>query len=1032
MGCDVFGLFKRLLVLLSALAICLAGSRFARDSVAALPHIAPTDPRTPEQEKKAFKLPPGFEAQLVAAEPDIFKPMNLAFDDRGRLWVTDTIEYPFPAPADRKPRDTVKILENFDENGRARKITTFADELNIPIGLLPLPSPPFEQGGKRRAEALVFSIPNIYRLVDTDGDGKADQREVLYGTFGANDTHGLTNAFTYWLDGWVYACHGFSNTSTVKAKDGSEIKMHSGNTYRIRPDGSRIEQFTWGQVNPFGLSFDELGNLFSADCHSRPVMLLLRGGYYPSFGKPHDGLGFAPDICGHDHGSTALAGIAYYAADHFPAEYRDTVFIGNVVTNRINHDRFERRGSTFKAVAREDFLVSEDPWFRPVDLKLGPDGALYVADFYNRIIGHYEVPLNHPDRDRERGRIWRIIYRGPDGKQKPIWPRSDWSKATVEELLGDLGHANLIVGTFATHQLVARGAKVVEPVRKLLSGDSKPAQRMHAQWVLERLDALDDKTLATTAKDRDAGVRVHIQRVLSERKEWSDAARDAVLAGLKDPDALVQRAAADALGTHPASANLPPLLQLRHAVPSDDSLLLHTVRMALRNQFRLEQTWKDWGERLLANERDARAVADVAPGMPSFESARFLLTHLQRHAEGSGNLARYARHIARHGTGELTPALVRLVQDKHPKELDVQVLAFKSIHQGLQEGNVPLGQAVREWGEELIGKLLGSKEDLRLVSGCELAGLIRLESAEKRLVALLQEKQAEEPPRRAAAAALTAINSTKHVPPLGQVLADAAEPIGLREHAAGLLGSIDQPQARTHLLKALTAAPGKLETAIAFALAGNPTGAEELLKAVEAGKASARLLQEPRVQGRLRAAKRADLSERLTRLTRDLPPADKQLQALIAKRLSGFAGAKTDTALGAKIFEKHCSACHQISGKGAKIGPQLDGIGLRGPDRLLEDLLDPSRNVDEAFRTTTILYDGRLVSGLFLNEEGELLLLADHQGKEVRIPKTKVEKRSLSPLSPMPANLAEEVAEADFYHLLAYLLAQRLPEKLPP
>src|SRR5262249_27233146 len=219
-------------------------------------------------------------------------------DERGRLWVTDTLEYPFPAPPDRKPRDSVKVLEDFDDHGRARKVTTFADGLNIPIGLIPV-----------RGGAIVHSIPNIYRLSDTAGDGKADQRSVLYGSIGYKDTHGMTSAFTWGFDGWLYACHGFANDSTVKAADGSFARMQSGNTYRMRPDGSHVEQFTHGQVNPFGLCFDPLGNLYSADCHTRPVMMLLRGGWYESFGKPHDGLGFAPEMCRHDHGSTAIAGL---------------------------------------------------------------------------------------------------------------------------------------------------------------------------------------------------------------------------------------------------------------------------------------------------------------------------------------------------------------------------------------------------------------------------------------------------------------------------------------------------------------------------------------------------------------------------------------------------------------------------------------------------------------------------------------------------------------------------------------------------
>ena len=178
-------------------------------SPAPVENVSSLPPRTPADERKALHAPAGFEIQLVASEPDIHKPLNLAFDDRGRLWVTDTVEYPYPAASRNAARDTVKILSDFRPDGRARRIETFADGLNIPIGLLPLPS--------ARA-ALVHNIPNIYLMRDTDGDGRADTREVLYGVFGNRDTHGMTNAFTWGFDGWIYACHGYSNDSKVKGK----------------------------------------------------------------------------------------------------------------------------------------------------------------------------------------------------------------------------------------------------------------------------------------------------------------------------------------------------------------------------------------------------------------------------------------------------------------------------------------------------------------------------------------------------------------------------------------------------------------------------------------------------------------------------------------------------------------------------------------------------------------------------------------------------------------------------------------------
>ncbi len=223
---------------------------------AAEPVVATTEPRSPAEEQRGFTLPPGFTIELVAAEPEIHKPMNLKFDALGRLWVSHTIEYPFPATDPAKVRDAISVLSDFGPDGRARTIARFADTLNIPIGVVPL--------GVGNREAICWSIPHIWRLTDTDGDGVADRRAILFGPFGVTDTHGNQNAFTPWIDGWIYANHGFSNHSLARrGGDGpAVIEMQSGNTYRFRPDGARIESFAFGQVNPFGLTFDPRGDLY--------------------------------------------------------------------------------------------------------------------------------------------------------------------------------------------------------------------------------------------------------------------------------------------------------------------------------------------------------------------------------------------------------------------------------------------------------------------------------------------------------------------------------------------------------------------------------------------------------------------------------------------------------------------------------------------------------------------------------------------------------------------------------------------------
>jgi putative membrane-bound dehydrogenase-like protein len=192
--------------------------------------VRDTEAVSAEEQHRSFELPPGFRVHLVASEPQIAKPMNLAADARGRLWVSSSEEYPFAAAAGAVPRDTIRILEDTDGDFRADRSTVFADGLNIPIGLIP-----WQDG------VICFSIPNIWLLRDKDGDGVCDSREVLYGPFDTTrDTHGMCNAFRRGDDGWIYACHGFNNRSEVAGRDGHRVVLTSGNTFRFRPDGSRI------------------------------------------------------------------------------------------------------------------------------------------------------------------------------------------------------------------------------------------------------------------------------------------------------------------------------------------------------------------------------------------------------------------------------------------------------------------------------------------------------------------------------------------------------------------------------------------------------------------------------------------------------------------------------------------------------------------------------------------------------------------------------------------------------------------------
>ncbi len=1134
--------------------------------------IRSTGPRTPQEELKGFRMPPGFQVQLVASEPDIGKPMNMAFDEKGRLWITQSREYPFPVPLDKKGRDKVMVLDQFDAGGRAQKITTFAEGLNIPIGLLP-----YKDG------ALVFSIPYIHYFQDTDGDGRTDQEKVTLGRLGfEKDTHGLTSSFRRGFDGWIYADHGYNNDTTLTGSDGSSIKMNSGNCYRFKPDGSRVEQFTWGQVNPFGLMFDPLGDLWSADCHSSPVYVLLRGAYYPSFGKPHDGLGFAPDICAHSHGSTAIAGIVYYAAENFPAEYRGNTFIGNVMTCRINRDSFAEHGSTRIAREEPDFLSSDDPWFRPVDLQLGPDGALYVADFYNRIIGHYEVRLDHPGRDRERGRIWRIVYRGDTGgRSGEAQPRLALSDG-VDGLIAELGNPNITRRMLAMNTLVDKiGQPVIEPLRKTLQTAANPFQKAHGLWVLHRLGSLDEKTLASAAVDDDRLVRVHVMRVLSEIDSWSAGQRSLAQAGLKDSDGFAQRAAADALGRHPDLENVRPLLALRQHAPSEDAELVYKVRQALRDQLHAAEVFArlplpGW------SEADARAIADVAVGVQSTAAGSFLLGHLQKVSEDRETMVRYLQHAVRFMPETDLDTLANFTRTKFAGDVDLQMALFKSVQDGTAQRGSKLSEGVRAWGAELAESLLVSTEEnahawhntpvegmketknpwfvqqrasadsdkaapflcslppdgeqltgilrseiftvparlrfflaghdgypdkpaqkrnvvrlraadtqevlaerfpprndlaqpvtwdlpgqagkkawLEVVDGdtgnayawlaigrfeppvlavpavdpsqlakrqetaADLAASLMLAKLEPRLARLLLSPAVELDTRAAMARALLSFHPDDHLSALASMIGDAGVSSFLREKICQALAAHDPSLARTNLIEAMRTSPRRLQVKLAQAMASTTAGGEQLLQMAAAGQAPPGLLQERAVQDKLRASKPVNAAARIEQLTKGLAPLNKGLQRLIDVRRKNYEPTRTSLLKGEQTFTQSCRPCHQLDGIGTVIGPQLDGAGNRGLERLCEDVLDPNRSVDPAFRSTLlILKDGDVVSGLLRREETEMVVLADSTGKEVSVPKKQIEERRQSETSLMPENFGEIIPPEDFNNLMAFLLSK--------
>jgi len=977
-------------------------------------HIRTTEARTPEQERLGFKLPQGFKIELFASEPDIGKPINIAFDAQGRLWVSQSFEYPFPAEPG-KGSDRISVLEDTDGDGRADKFIHYEDTLNIPIGLLPLAN-----------QTFAYSIPNLYSFQDTDSDTQSDRSKVILGEFGHQDTHGMVNNLTRGYDGWVYTCHGFTNTSTIAGADGDSISMTSGNTFRFLPDGSRVEQTTFGQVNPFGLAFDEWGYLYSTDCHTSPIYQLIRGADYPHFGKKEVGIGFAPDTKPMGEESTALAGLVYYGATQFPEEYQQNFYIGDVVTCRIHRNSFRFEGSTPIAQAEEDLVKSDDPWFRPVDIKLGPDGALYVADFYNSVIGHYEVPLDHPKRDKIRGRIWRITYE-ENGNQ----PTPDLTEATASELIAAFEHPNQIVRMSALDQLTDRiEASAIGSLDQLVEeSTTSPQSYVLALWALHRLAELDESKMEEAATHPSPEVRTHALRIIREMDNQTENYYAIVQAALGDESLHVQRAAVEALESYPSLETIELLMAQQPKIPAYDSHYQYTLRLILRNLLRdkllmqkvLTQNW---------DQAQTNGLIDVITGVESEAAGLFSHKYLISQKESSPNLV---RHAIRFVPATQIDEIVRLAHQQVNGDTEQGAAVFRAAQEGLSQRGEEAPAILRSWGSELAEQLferyapseavadsLSEQAAEKLAFAATLVGEYRLSTLTSQLRSSLQHPSAGTELKIAAAKSLLRINPEEAVSLIRHTLEDQSSSLDVKRN---LIASLSDPNDAISVLEQRLNLPPELQREAATALATSARAREILFEKVRSGEIYARALVDPKVKEQLLLDISNKQLQAWEEITANIPAVDEERDQLIETRLAGFRQVDSGATSGVMVFNRNCKSCHQISNEGSMIGPQLTGIGNWGVEALATKILDPNRNISEAFRTYTIkTKDGQVRIGLYRREEGEVLIFANMTGEEFSVSKNSIAEQKASEYTLMPDHFGEQLSQEDFNALLSYLL----------
>ncbi len=1096
--------------------------------------------RSPAEELAGFHLPEGFQVDLIAAEPAISKPMNMAFDAKGRLWITQSTQYPFPAKADEVGTDAVVVLEDKDSNGSFETTRVFADGLNIPIGLLP-----YGDG------VLCFSIPNILYLRDTDNDGRCDTREVVLGPFDTTrDTHGMVNSLRMGEDNWVYACHGFNNQSKVQGKDGHSISMTSGNVFRFKPDGSRVELFTQGQVNPFGMARDRWGFWYAADCHSKPISQLIRGGCYPSFGRPDDGLGFVPAMMDHLHGSTAISGLAHSKDSKFPALFEDNFFSGNVMTCRINRNHLTYQGATAKANAMPDLLTSDDPWFRPVDLQFGPDGCLYVADFYNKVIGHYEVPLDHPDRDRKSGRIWRIRWTGGgETIEKQATSKTiDDPKALFEGYSingidsGTDGSAMTRTVGFSDLKQTLSAMQAYYLYSKL--GANKEDE---PSWLLRQIareDSLNDPVLKQS-------ILIATRDILTRLNQRDNAAYDQAVAKLCSDEVLelANKPAAFSMETTYVRALVRVLLSLKEAKAAAGVLSLcekqASMSIATADQQRaLEEIIQSIADvvdesnmdRFMAlldsTTKDADARADQLlriAGRQKQQRGKVLGSLLSRCQAMVGNLGsewlKQAEAASKgsdgfqliHWSASSTKKDERRNWPTEKRELNRH--PNLEAKRGSFFSSFPLGESyVGTWASSPF--VANGKVDFYVVGH---NGLPSKESTAKNYVALVkldvagnvvEELFRAQPPRSdigqqvewdlsqyaGATVQLRVVDGDADASyawiGIGESSQSGLNPGSIRDQWERIVSIVDlcgvpstvdgqekvsqlldskkmdwRSRYRLQRLRNKGGQPEVLEF-IDFAVDHNWMDLLELLaidvkknpdwdwsasgkglrKFAEALCKRCSYQEQERLVLKLskhRSATSAIASlceqgsmsrdalrvlpkswweslpaESLTQFEALRPEANASTDrlAVVERKVAVIERMDVDMQVGKKQFADRCAICHKLGDQGKVIGPQLEGVGARGPARLSEDILWPDRNVDEAFRMTILLLEsGESVSGLVSDRTAESLLLTDQTGKQRRILLSEIDQEKPSKLSLMPGNFDELMTDGEFASLIGFL-----------
>jgi putative heme-binding domain-containing protein len=981
------------------LALCLAPLAI---STAALAQRAPfpiPDP-DPEIERESFIVADGFEVNLFAADPILAKPLQINFDPQGRLWVASSEVYPQIQPG-QNANDKVLILEDRNGDGKADRTTVFAEGLLIPTGIEP------GDGG-----AYVANSTELLHLKDTNGDGKADRTRVVLSGFGTEDTHHILHTLRWGYDGQLYFNQSIYIHSHIETPYGVR-RLGGGGIWEFRPETMQLEVFLRGLVNPWGHHFDRWGQSFVTDG---------AGGEGINYGLPGAYFVTAPDavriLKGLNPGSPKYCGLETISGRHFPEDWQ-----GNLVTNDFRGNRVCRfvlsdDGSGFAAREQAELIKTRHVAFRPIDVKMGPDGALYIADWYNPIIQHGEVDFRDPRRDHTRGRIWRVT-----AKNRPLVERPRLADASTDDLLRKLASPEDWTRQHSKRVLKERGAKAVVPglaawVKSLDKNDPEFEHlRLEGLWTYQSLDVVEPDLLAAVLNSPDPRARAAATRVVAH---WHGRLSDplGLLADrVEDEHPRVRLEAVRALAQiqQPRAAEL-ALRALDHPV---DTFLDYALWLTARQ---LQSVWLpevQAGRFDFGGKPSHLVFALQAAGSP--DVVKPLIGLLKAGRVSADQDAAVQSLIATLGdTNDLAVVFDLSLQDASIPAPRRAALLQALVRAAKQRNVSPAGDLSR------IANLLDNSDPALRGAAVAAVGAWKLESLRPQLVAIATGDKASSEVRAAAIEALVALGGDAS---RSQVIAltEKGKDRRVQSDALAALTAIDLAEAAKRTASWL----GHLEPP---QYGDSERVLDRFLERKDGPAPLAQAIQSSQLPGdlaklwirRVRASGRdlPSLNEALTKAgglsEGTKPPTPEEMTALIAD-----VAQMGDPARGEVVFRRQettCLKCHAIAGAGGQVGPGLESIGASAQvDYLIDSILQPGKAVKENYHAMVVATeDGKLLTGIKVRQTDTDLVLRDSEDREVLIPLSSIEEQKPGG-SLMPAGLADGLTRGELLDLVRFL-----------